>query len=399
MILSSVMSEKQAGAAVAELTGPIRAEYVGTGPRTVAGKRVTPETSKQIATAYRCANIISDDIAAMPLQLYRRLGDRIEQVSPDPIVRNLAYLLEIRPNRWMIPLIFKKAIIDWLIWYGNAYIWNPVQAGGRELFILPADKVTPVFDADGAIWYETYFPSGKKDMIPAVEVAHLMINSSDGIRGRSVLTYARETLAGQLSAHETRNKISGGGLAPAAALWMNGEVNEEARKKARRSYVDNVVSQDTGPGVVVFDQKVAKFEAITIKPVDAQFLETTQATDGEIANFFGMPLNKLNMGKQSYQSNEQQDLDYLKTTLNPYLVQWEQVGRVKWLSLADQLFYYLHFNRDSILRTDSKSRTETLAKRIETGQLSPNEARALEDLSGYPGGDVRYVPANWTPVG
>ena len=135
-----------------------------------------------------------------------------------------------------------------------------------------------------------------------------------------------------------------------------------------------------------------------MKPVDAQFLESISENDVEIANFFGVPQYKLNAGKQSYESNAQQDLDYLKTTLDPYLVQWEEEAKLKWLRTDEQLNTYFRFNRDAILRTDAKTRAEITSKRIQSGVLTPNEGRQIEDLSGYPGGDLHLVPANMAVV-
>jgi len=365
------------------------------GAQTVSGKRVSAETAKSIATAYRCGNILSDDIASMPLQVYRRFGRNIEQIGPDPIIRNLAYQLEISPNRWMAPFIFKKTTVQWLIYWGNAYIWQP-PGSYREWFILRSDNTYPTFDEDGDLWYRTFAPSGRWLTIPSVEICHLMINSTDGFVGRSVITYAAETMGRQLGAHETQNLINGKGLKPAGIMWVEGELNAAARKRYRDEY--NAQMSEEAGGMAIMDSKIAKFEQVTLKPVDAQFLETIEATDAEIANFFGMPLYKLNMGKQSYESNEQQNLDYLRTTLNPYLVQWEQVGRLKWLLRSEQQNTYLKFNREALLQTDAKSRATYLKDKILSGQMSPNEARMIDDQSPYQGGDSRYIPANMALV-
>ena len=136
-----------------------------------------------------------------------------------------------------------------------------------------------------------------------------------------------------------------------------------------------------------------------MKPTDAQFLEGIAATDIDIANFFNIPAHKLNMGKQSYASNEQQELDYLKGCLNPYLIQWEQAGRLKWIREDEQATTYLRWNRDALLQTDAKTRTEILEKRILIGMLSPNEAREIEDLSAYEGGDAHYMAVNMAVIG
>jgi HK97 family phage portal protein len=366
-------------------------DFLETG--SVSAQQVSAESSRNIATAYRCINVLSDDVAKLPLQTFMsRTPGQIERVHASSRSQNISWLLEVNPNRWMTPLVFKKVAIQWLLTHGAAYIWQPPRQPGRrnELFILPTNVTVPVFDEAGQLWYEVQMPGAPVYHYPDVEVLSLLINSTDGIRGRSVISYARETMGRQLANYATQNKIAGKGLNPSGIVWMSGELDKEARKKTRQAYEEAL----NASGIAIFDPKVTKFETITMKPTDAQFLESIQENDTEIANFFGIPLYKLNQGKQSYQSNEQQNLDYLNTTLDPYLVQWEQAAAVKWLTEEEQNYVYFRFNRDALLRTDAKTRAETLEKRILSGQLSPNEARQIEDQSAYPGGDSKYIPAN-----
>lgn len=367
-----------------------------------SGQNVTAETSKNVATAYRCINVLSDDVAKLPLQTFMsRMPGKIERVKADSRVENIAWLLEVSPNRWMTPLVFKKCAIMWLLTYGAAYIWQPPRQAGRrnELFLLPSSVTRPVFDERLRLWYEVSMPGKAPEMYPETEVLALLLNSVDGITGRSVISYARESLGRQLAAYETQGKFYSQGLNPGGIIWIAGEANKDARTRIRDAYSEAMSGTANAYRLAVLDNKVTKFEPITMKPVDVQFLESITENDMEIANFFGVPAYKLNQGKQSYQSNEQQNLDYLNTTLDPYLVQWEQAGALKWLSEQEQNYMYFRFNRDALLRTDAKTRAETLEKRIFSGQLSPNEARQIEDLSAYAGGDKRYVPANMMAVG
>ena len=89
--------------------GP-RPEYEPTwGYRTESGERISVEASKTIATVYRAKNIISDDVAKMPLQLVRQTGRNTVQVEPNAAIRNMAYLLQVSPNLWgWTPFQFKK---------------------------------------------------------------------------------------------------------------------------------------------------------------------------------------------------------------------------------------------------------------------------------------------------
>lgn len=372
------------------------------GLATSSGQVVTAENSKNVATAYRCGNIISDDVAKMPFQMFQKSGkNQITQINPDARPRNLPYLLEISPNLWQwTPFQFKKAVIQWLLYWGNAYIWLP-PGWPRQMFILPADVTWPEFDRDGNLWYRTIL-AGKTEYLPMVEVLHLLINPGrTGFLGNSVIAYARESIGRQLGAYETQGKFYSQGLNPSGIIWMSGELDKKARDKVRESYTESMGGGGSKGAyqLAVFDQKITKFEPVSMKPVDMQFLQGIEATDLDISNFFGLPLYKLNMGKQSYQSNEQQNLDYLSTTLDPYLVQWEQAARIKWLSEAEQGNTYFKFIREALLRTDAKTRADYMSTRINSGQMTPNEARAIEDVSGYAEGDNFYMAANIVKIG
>jgi HK97 family phage portal protein len=365
---------------------------------TKAKQAVGPEISKRAATVYRCSNGISDDIASMPLQQFQR-GDRSTQkIDPDAVTRNMAYLLEIAPNRYMTPFVFKKTVVTWLQFWGNALIWLPPPPSPRELFILPTNRTAPKQDANGNLWYEVRFPNGETKFIPAVEVLHIMVNSTNGIWGRSILEYARETVGLRMGMAETQSNIQAEGLNPAAYMQFGTTLDKPGRDKIREAYSEAISGSEGAGRLAVFDNKVVKFEPITMKLTDAQFLESIGATDLDIANFFKYPAYKLNMGKQSYESNEQQDLDYLKSTLDPHLVQWEQAARLRWLPEAEQRSSYFKFIRESVLRTNAKSRAELHEIEIRSGMLTPNEAREHEDRNSYNGGDEFWMTANNTRV-
>lgn len=367
--------------------------------QTKSKQSVGPESSKRVATVYRCSNGISDDIANMPLQQFQRANGRTEKIQPDAVKRNMAYLLEIAPNRWMTPFIFKKTCITWLQFWGNSLIWQPPPPAPRELFILPANTTTPMLDGNGDLWYQVVFPNGDKRMIPSVEVMHVMINSTNGIWGKSILEYARETIGLRMGMSETQSSIQANGLNPSAYMQVSGNLDGNDRRKVREAYSEAISGSGDAGRLAVFDNKVVKFEPISMKLTDAQFLESTDATDGDIANFFKYPEYKLNMGKQSYESNSQHDLDYLKSTIDPYLVQWEQASRLRWLSEQQQKDNYFKFVRESILRTDAKTRAELHEIHIRSGILTPNQALEHEDMDSYPDGDKHWMTSNNAEIG
>ncbi|OGO26433.1 MAG: phage portal protein [Chloroflexi bacterium RBG_16_54_11] len=366
------------------------------GYRTESGERVSVEASKAIATAYRAKNIISDDVGKMPFQEFRRENGKIEQIEPDPVTRNNAYLLQISPNLWdWTPFQFKKSIIEWQLFYGNAYIWAPI-VGPRQFLILPADKTVPVFDLDGNLWYQhTFSNSNVPQYIPAVEILHLLINpDSTGFVGRGVITYARETFGRRIAGGKTKSMFYKQGYLPAAYVQMEGELNAEARKKVRGAYEEQMSGSENAYRLAVFDKKITKFEAINMQLKDAQFVESIDADDRDICNFFGLSEHMLNRGKEAYNSNEQKYIEYLQGTLNSYLVPMEQGARIKWLSRNQQITNYFKFIREALLQMDAKTRSEVEEKQIQNGILTPNEALEKEDRNGYPEGNRHYMMSN-----
>lgn len=368
------------------------------GGRTYTRAKVSVDerTANSIATAYRCKNILSDDIALMPLQQFKRVDRAVEHVAPDAIIRNMPYLLEIQPNRWMTPFVFKKRVIEWLLFWGNAYIWEP-PVPHHELFVLNSSVTLPKLNKQGDLYYETTFPNGQKRELPAVEITHLLINpKGNGLVGQSILEFAAETIGRQISSKNTQSDLQGNGLKAQAIIKMNSTLDKTGRDTVRTAYRESL--EEPG-GLAVLDNKVADFQPITMKASDAQFIEGMALTDQDILNFFGLPAYKLNMGKQSYQSNEQQDLDYLKSTLDAYLVPWEQAARLKWIPLGDQSTHYWKFIRESLLRTNAKNRAELHEIKIRSGVMTPNEAREVEDMSGYSLGDDFYMTSNYQKIG
>jgi HK97 family phage portal protein len=354
---------------------------------------ISVETAKKLSTVYRCMNILSDDIAALPFQQFERLERGSKRVKPDGDSRNVAYLIEIEPNRWQTPFVFKKRLILDLLGMGNAYAWRPVSTY-PEIYHLEASKVRPVFDKKGNRYFQVLFDNGEVKNIPDPEILQLMINPDKrGMFGRSVLGYASDTISRQIGANNSRNTLMGNGLLPTAILKVNGAIGEEARQKVKDSYLKSATD-----GVMVQDSAIVDFKQITMNASDVQFLESIQATEVEIANYFGLPQYKLNLGKQSYQSNEQQQLDYLGTTLNPYLVQFEQSARLKWLATEDQDAGFFRFERKALMQLDTKTQAEFLHTQILDGIYSPNEARAINDLEPYPGGDQHYFPGNMAVI-
>lgn len=370
------------------------------GYRTKSGEQVTVFASQSIATAYRAKNIISDAVANMPLKQYIRRDGKVQEVETDAVTRNMPYLLEISHNQWgWAPFYMKKAFIEWLLFYGNGYLWKP-PVSPAQIFVLPANRTKPVFDLDGNLWYEhTFSSSSKPYYLPSVEILHLMINPDEtGCMGRGVITFARETFGRRMAANKTQAMMYSQGLMPAAAMKIAGDASKEVRDAIRSAYEESMAGSDNAFRLAILDKKITEYIPIEMHAKDAEFLESISATDDDIALYFGIAGHMLNKGKEAYNSDEQKFKEFVMLTLDPYLVPFEQAARIRWIPEMEQVVSYFKFKREALYRMNAKERAELNSIKIQSGQMMPNEARGQDDANPYPEGDRFYMAANIVPI-
>ena len=119
----------------------------------------------------------------------------------------------------------------------------------------------------------------------------------------------------------------------------------------------------------------------------------------DIARFFGVPLYKLQAGKQSYSSNEQNAVEYVVGTLHPIVTQYEQELTYKLLTMSEiEKGLEIKINMLAELKGDTGSRSTWYRNMREISAFSPNDIRALEDLPDIEGGDEYSASLNYVPL-
>ena len=142
-----------------------------------------------------------------------------------------------------------------------------------------------------------------------------------------------------------------------------------------------------------------KYQPISISNRDAQFVEQSSLSVEDVARFFGVPLYKLQAGKQSYSSNEQNAIEYVVSTLHPIVSQWEDELSFKLLTTSERAKgLEIRINMMAELRGDFTSRSNWYKAMREIGVFSVNDIRALEDMPDVDGGDDRYASLNYVPL-
>jgi len=221
----------------------------------------------------------------------------------------------------------------------------------------------------------------------------------DGLIGYSPIAMSKNAIGMAIATEEYGAKFFANGANPGGVLEHPGVVKDPAR--IRESW--NAVYQGSGNAhrVAVLEEGM-KFQPIGIPPEQAQFLETRKFQINEIARIFRIPPHMIgDLEKSSFSNIEQQSLEFVKYTLDPWVVRWEQAMQRALLFPGEKREYFIKFNVDGLLRGDYQSRMNGYAVGRQNGWMSSNDIRELENLNRIPeelGGDLYLVNGNMTKL-
>ena len=345
-----------------------------------------------VAGAHR---ILTNSMGALPVDLYRQNGNKRESVSE----HRALYPLKIRANANLSPFLFKKIMESKCFWYGEAFAYIDRRGEHIELIPLPDNPQLYVTEA-GDRWY--VFSGDVKGMdltrkFHENELIHLYNETIDGVKGVGMLQMARDTINTDLNAQKYAGKFYKQGARPSGVIEVPTKLDKENKDKVRNAFERAVGGMDNAFRVAVMDLGM-KYTQLGISQKDAQFIESRHFTVEEVSRFSGVPMYKLQAGKQSYESNEANGIEYVTDTLRPKVVQWEEEFGFKLLLPQERGAMYFRMNLAAEMRGDNKSRSAFYQIMTDHGIMSPNECRRLEELNDDPNGDALLVTKNLTTL-
>ncbi|MDE2901779.1 MAG: phage portal protein [Chloroflexota bacterium] len=374
--------------------------FLGAGRQSYTGRYVSPETAMTIATVFACVRVIANNIAQLPLKIYRRdSAGRKEEAANHP----LWPLVQGRPNPLMGPFIWKQTVFASALMRGNAYVEIEFAGSGwpAALWPLQASGMSARLEKRQAVYEYSPSPSdvGTFGRIPDYRVHHMRSLANDGFEGRSVVREAMHTLELALAAEEFGARFFGNGAVPGTALLHPGELSPQAKENIRESFDAKHMGMDKSHKTAVLEEGMT-IEKIGIPPEDAQFLGTRQFQTIEICRWFGVPPHMVyDLERATFSNIEHQSIAFVQDSLMPWIVNHEEQMGIDLLQREGwESNLFMDYDVDQRLRGDTPSRYRTYQSGIMYGQLSPNEARAKENQPPYAGGDQYFRPGNLTPV-
>ena len=371
-----------------------------------AGKRVNERSAMQMTAVYSCVRILAEAVAGLPLHLYRYKEDGGKEKAID---HPLYLLLHDEPNPEMSSFVFRETLMTHLLLWGNAYAQIIRNGKGEVIALYPLMPNRMVVDRDihGQLYYqytrsteEAPTMKGVTVNLPPSDVLHIPGLGFDGLVGYSPIAMAKNAIGMAIACEEYGAKFFANGAAPGGVLEHPGTIKDPQR--VRESWQSTFGGSGNANKIAVLEEGM-KYTPIGISPEQAQFLETRKFQINEIARIFRVPPHMVgDLEKSSFSNIEQQSLEFVKYTLEPWLVRWEQSIQRILLSPEEKKSYFAKFNVEGLLRGDYASRMTGYATARQNGWMSANDIRELENMDRIPaeeGGDLYLINGNMLPLG
>ena len=369
---------------------------------TNAGSNVNERSAMQMTAVYACVRILAEAVASMPLHFYRYNDRGGKEKAIDHPLYNL---LHDEPNPEMTAFSFRETMMTHLLLWGNAYAQIIRNQSGEVIALYPLmpDRMTVDRDSRGHIYYEYSRADsdadtlGKKQQVILMpeDVFHIPGLGFDGLVGYSPIAMAKQAIGMGLACDEYGAAFYQNGAQPGGVLEHPGTVKDP--KRVRDSWNSIYQGSKNAHRIAVLEEGM-HYTPISISPEQAQFLETRKFQIDEIARIFRVPPHMVgDLEKSSFSNIEQQSLEFVKYTLQPWITRWEQVIHRSLLLEDEKPLYFARFNVEGLLRGDYQSRMNGYATARQNGWMSANDIRELENLDLIPaeeGGDLYLINGN-----
>ena len=364
--------------------------------------------ARKLSAVDRCIEILSDSMGKLPVFLMN--ANTRERINGERVLQ----LLNLRPNEAMTPFIRKKVLETSRLVNGNGYDWivrNPRTGRIDELIPVPGHLVDPWQDTKGRVWYTVTHPwTGEPMVLPNEDVAHYKAATRNGLKGVAVLRRADEVISSARAQQQYELGYYENGGQPSGVLRTEADLGgmvqdpknpgQQIGKKdlLRREWEKVHAGPRNSHRVAILDYGL-DYKPLSASNADAQFIESKEVSIRDIARYFGVPLYKLQEGKQAYGSNEQNAIEYVVGTLHPIVTQYEEELTWKLLTASQvDAGLELRINMMAELRGDTNARGQWYKDMLQEGHFSVNDVRALEDLPDVPGGHHRRASLNYVPL-
>jgi HK97 family phage portal protein len=367
------------------------------GGATKSGTVVSEQAAFECLAFLACTRVLAETLASLPLKVYRRLPSGGKEEAKDhPLYPLLAWA----PNpEWTSFDWRERAMADCCIW-GESI--NQIIMDGKNTVrqIWPLDP--------GRIKVERPDPEGprvfrfrKKDgtlrTFQEDEILHIPL-LFDGLRGRSLVNLCRESIGLTITAEQVAAIYYANDATPPAVMEADGNPGPATIKQMMEVWDERHKGTD-GRHKLGWLWGGMKMRLVERDISKTQLLEVRKYQLEEMARLLRVPLHLVQSLDRATNNNiEHQGIDYVVHTARPWSVRFEQRTSMGLFGPRERSQYFAEFDLNGLQRGDYVSRTTGYSRAIASAWMTPNEARALENMNPIEGGDRLFIQGAMVPV-
>lgn len=347
----------------------------------------------QISSVWACVEILTDNIASLPIFVYTKNGGNRELARDS----RLWEILHTSPNARHTPMEFMQFMVMNYMLRGNAYARLARDSKGEVVGMYPlaSDQVDVVVLKDGTLVYE-YSIDSTVIVYAAESILHFR-DKGNGIIGMSRLDYMKSSLSVAINAQNTTNTTYQNENRRPMVFMIDKVLKKEQREAIRQNFKGLT---EAGDDDLLILEAGAKVEALSMSPAEVQLLETRKFSVEDISRWFGVPSVLINdlANRVPYGNNDDLIQIFYKFKLRPMLVGFEQAITKRVLTPQQRAKMTVEFSIDAILRGSLKDRVEIYSKQLQNGMKTRNEIRQYENDPPEVGGDKLTAQVNLVPI-
>jgi HK97 family phage portal protein len=368
-----------------------------------AGVEINQQTALASASVMACYMMLTEDVAKLPVSLFKFRADRSRQAVTD---HPLAELLE-DPNDWQTWLEFAEMVQGGLVLRGNGYAVIIRDWRGKPVKLVPInpDRVALWEAPDGALFYRVT-PFGLHEMaelrdmpflIPFEDMFHLRGMSVNGLLGASRIALARDAIGLTIAQERQSANWIGAGTRPSGILATDQKLDDKTLERLKGRWKEiNAGLQNTGKAAIL--EAGLKWTPLSISAKELEFIAARQFQVQEIARMFRIPPHMIGELSRSTNNNiTQQSQEYVNYTVSGYTRRWKAKLRKTFGLRNDDI--QVDYDLSELVRADITARYNAYRIGIMSKFLKPNEARIDDGRDPDPDGNKLLQPSNMADAG
>lgn len=363
------------------ISDPAFASYFGLGTPNYSGITIGEGSALSISAVWRAVSLISGTIASLPARSVQAnddgTRDRIPSWVDQPAGPDGATAFE-----------FWETVLVHLLLHGNAYCVHIRNGAGAMVGLYPVHPMAVSIEVDTRTGLKTYtvtLDDGEARVYDSTSLLHIPALSTDGIRGLSPISVARNSLGTAIAGDRAAAKMFSDGALMAGMITPEDDITGDEAKEIKASLDAKVAGWENASSIAVINRKL-KFTPWTMSHEDAQFLQSRQFQIEEIARWYGVPPHQLMQTEKQTSWGTgvaEQNRGLARTTLGPWAARIEQ--RVSRLMAGNRR---LEFDFAGLERPTPEQEIDLLIKQVQGGLMTVNEARAVRNMAPLDGGDA-----------